>query len=444
MSETYWLERALVGTGVVEDGVLVTVEGGRFADVRGGVAAAPPGAQRLGGLTVPGLANCHSHAFHRALRGRVQRGRGSFWMWREQMYQLAERLQPDTYFELARAVYREMAATGYTSVGEFHYVHHGPDGVPYGDANTMGKAIVAAAADAGLRIALLDACYLASAIGEPPTGVQERFSDGDADRWAERADDLLSLVGDDVVVGAAVHSVRAVPADQVPVVAAWAQDRDVPLHVHVSEQTAENDACLAAHGVTPTRLLAEAGALGRRTSVVHATHLTDDDVADLARSGAYACFCPTTERDLGDGIGPARRLADTGVPLTLGTDSHAVVDAFEELRALELDERLASQRRGLFTARELLTAGTSAGHESLGFADTGRIAKGQRADLVTVDTRSVRTAGTGGDVETAVYAAGAADVVHVVRDGRVVATAAERAEVGRELDDVISRIWRDL
>jgi formiminoglutamate deiminase len=445
VTETYWLERAWLGSGSgdsVETGVVVSMRGGYVTGVETAVARPPAGAHRLAGLTVPGLANCHSHAFHRALRGRTQRERGTFWTWREQMYALADRLDPDGYFDLARAVYREMAAAGFTAVGEFHYLHHGPGGTPYDDPNAMSQALVDAAREAGIRIALLDTCYLTSGIGTPVEGVQLRFSDGSADGWASRVEHLGDL--DDVVVGAAVHSVRAVPREQLAQVAAWAEHHEAPLHVHLSEQVAENDGCLAAYGMTPTGLLSEEGALGRRTTVVHATHLTDADVERLGGTRTYACFCPTTERDLGDGIGPSRRLHESGAPLTLGSDSHAVIDPFEEMRAVELDERLATQQRGHWSAEELLTAATTTGHASLGFEGAGRIAEGAPADLVTLDTSSPRTAGTGASLETAVFAATAADVVHVVSGGRVVAAAGDLEEVGRDLDAVITRLWKDL
>jgi formiminoglutamate deiminase len=428
----YWLERAWTGDGPVRDGVRVTVEDGVFTEVADGE---PDGAERLAGLTIPGLANCHSHAFHRALRGRTQRERGTFWTWREQMYAVAERLTPDTYFELARATYREMVAGGITSVGEFHYLHHGPDGTPYDDPNAMGHAVVEAAREAGIRIALLDVCYLTAGIGRGAEGVQVRFGDGTADGWAERA---LTGGGGTVRYGAAIHSVRAVPRDEMPVVVRWAEAQQAPLHVHLSEQVAENAACRDAYAATPTAVLAEAGALGPRTSAVHATHLTDEDVQLLGRSRTRACFCPTTERDLGDGIGPSRRLLDAGSPLTLGSDSHAVVDLFEEMRAVELDERLATQRRGHWSAEELLVAATGDGHASLGFDGAGRIEVGAPADLVTLDTTSVRTAGTGADTGTAVFAATAADVVRVIRDG--VDVTVDPREVGAELDRVVGRI----
>ncbi|MEO5852441.1 MAG: formimidoylglutamate deiminase, partial [Nocardioides sp.] len=296
-STSYLLERAWVA-GAVRDDVLVTIEDSRFTSVTpdwqfvrfSAVATAEKRRNprltgdfdRIPGLTLPGLANSHSHAFHRVLRGRTQRERGTFWTWREQMYAVAARLDPDSYHRLARAVFGEMVASGITSVGEFHYLHHQPDGAPYDDPHAMGHAVVSAAREAGIRIALLDTCYLAAGFGEPAAGVQRRFDDGDAERWAARVEGLAGLeTGDDVVVGAALHSVRAVPAEQMPTVADWAARRGAPLHVHLSEQTAENDACIAAYGATPTQLLADHGVLGPMTSAVHATHLTADDIGHL-------------------------------------------------------------------------------------------------------------------------------------------------------------------
>jgi formiminoglutamate deiminase len=399
------LEHALVEGSVVAD-VLVVVEGDLITSVSVGAPDAPetPDDHRVAGLTLPAFANCHSHAFHRALRGRTQTDRGSFWTWREQMYAVAADLTPDSYFALARDTYAEMRATGIGAVGEFHYLHHQPDGTPYDDPNEMGKALLAAADEVGLRIRLLDTCYLSSGFGRPPEGVQVRYSDGDTRAWAERV-----AAFDDPRVGVAIHSVRAVPREQLPVVVEAAAGR--PLHVHLSEQVAENDACLAAHGLTPTQLLAEAGALGPLTTAVHATHLTDADIGLLGDSGTSVCFCPTTERDLADGIGPARRLHEAGATLTLGSDSHAVIDMFEEMRAVEMHERLASLERGHWSAEELLAAATYDGHRSLGFEDAGRIAPGQRADLVTIDLESIRTRGAGTSAETAVFAATSADVV---------------------------------
>ena len=410
---TMLLEHALVD-GRVEDDVVLTVEDGVITEVLSPDSTVDSSqldapflpTERVRGLTLPGLANCHSHAFHRALRGHTQAERGSFWTWRDQMYRLAEELTPDGYHALAVEVYREMRAAGITAVGEFHYLHHQPDGTPYDDPNEMGKALLSAADEAGLRIRLLDTCYLAAGFGQEVQGVQRRFSDGDATRWAER----VEAFGDDRVA-AALHSVRAVPREQLKTVAQWAQTRGLPLHVHLSEQVAENDACEAVHGVTPTQLLADEGVLGPMTTAVHATHLTEADVRLLGESGTYACFCPTTERDLADGIGPSRFLHAAGSRLALGSYSHAVIDLFEEMRAVEMHERLATQERGHWSAAELLAAATYDGHASLGFPDAGRIAVGQRADLVTVDLDTWRTRGAGATAEALVFAATAADVL---------------------------------
>ena len=398
---------AWVGGGVTRD-VRLDVEAGRFTAVTAGGSVED--ATRLPGLVLPGLANVHSHAFHRALRGRTHTGRGSFWTWREQMYALAGTLDPDRYLALARAVYGEMALAGVTCVGEFHYLHHGPGGVPYRDPNAMGHALIEAARQAGIRITLLDTLYLTSTVdGAPLEGVQRRFGDRDVDAWRSRIAAVRPAAH--ARPGAAAHSIRGVPAsvlDGLP--------GDGPLHIHLSEQRAENEQCLAVHGCTPTELLHRHGVLGPHTTAVHATHLTDDDIKTLGGTGTGVCLCPTTERDLADGIGPARALADAGSPLSLGSDSHAVIDLIEEARAVELDERLATERRGWFTSAELLAA--AANHAALGWDDAGALAAGNRADLVAVRLDSVRTAGI--DPAQAVFAATAADVTHVVADGRTI------------------------
>ncbi|MEU0131365.1 formimidoylglutamate deiminase [Streptomyces sp. NPDC006289] len=417
VTATYWMSHAWLGTHVEPD-VLVDVAYGRVAGVRTGIGTPPPGAVVLRGLTLPGLANTHSHAFHRALRSTVQVGSGTFWTWREMMYRAAARLTPDTYYDLARATYAEMALAGITAVGEFHYLHHAPGGTPYDNPNAMGEALIAAAAEAGIRITLLDTAYLAAGFGEKPSRHQLRFSDTTADAWAERASLLKG--GEHALIGAAIHSVRAVPAGQLATVARWAQERGVPLHVHLSEQTAENDACLAAHGRTPTRLLADHGVLGPHTTGIHNTHLTAEDVELLGTSRTGTCMCPTTERDLADGIGPATALQGAGSTLSLGSDSHAVIDLFEEARAMELNERLRTHVRGHWTAAALLRAASADGHAALGRPDAGVLEPGAPADLTTVALDSVRTAGPVPRLaaEAAVFAASAADVRHTVVAGR--------------------------
>jgi formiminoglutamate deiminase len=418
---TAWhAELAWPGPGArVAERVLVEVEGERIAAVTEGVDP-PAGATLLAGVTIPGLANGHSHAFHRALRGRTQRAGGDFWSWRELMYQVAGVLDPDRYLELATAAYAEMALAGICAVGEFHYLHHDPAGRPYADPNAMGEALAEAAGRAGVRLTLIDTCYLRAGLdGRPLAGPQVRFGDGNAEAWAERAGALRERPG--LRLAAGVHSVRAVDEAAMATVAAWAAGRGAPLHLHLSEQPAENQACLAATGRTPAALAGSAGVLGPRTTAVHATHLTGDDVAVLGATGTAVCLCPTTERDLADGIGPARALATAGSPLCLGSDSNAMVDLFEEARAVELDERLATGRRGIHRPDDLLAAATHAGMAALGW-DAGRLAPGQLADLVTVGLDSVRLAGTrpAEAADQLVFAATAADVTSVVVSGRQV------------------------
>jgi formiminoglutamate deiminase len=416
---TYHCELAWLGGDAAVADVTIEVSGDRIVGVVEG-ASAPADSERLAGLTLPGFANAHSHAFQRAIRGRTQRGTGSFWTWREQMYACAERIDPDTYHRLARAVFGEMVLAGITCVGEFHYLHHGPGGTPYANPNAMGEAVVAAASEAGLRITLIDTCYLHGGIDIPLDITQRRFADPDVAAWVARADALAP--SETCRLGAAVHSVRAVDPEAIAVVAEWATTRGLPLHAHVSEQPAENTQCLAAYGTTPTALLAKSGALSDRFTAIHATHLTADDIGLLGDAGATVCMCPTTERDLADGIGPSGALVAAGVTLATGSDSHAVIDPLEEARATEMDERLTTHARGNHDAPSLLRTTTANGHAALGWPEAGRIAVGAFADLVTVGMASVRTAGTtsGNALESAVFAATAADVRHVVVGGRVV------------------------
>ncbi|MGK9147826.1 formimidoylglutamate deiminase [Plantibacter flavus] len=400
---------------------------GRITVVEPDVPAAD-GDRRLG-TVVPGLGNAHSHAFHRLLRGRTHADGGDFWQWREAMYTAAASLDPAHYRRVARAVFGEMLVCGWTAVGEFHYLHHRADGSPYPTAHAMESAVADAAVEVGIRLTLLDTAYLASGIGPaggPPTPLlaeQVAFGDGDADGWLTRwralRDALTATHGSTglVMLGAALHSVRAVPVDAMRTILAGLP-ADIPLHVHLSEQPQENTDTLVATGRTPTGVLTELGALGERLSLVHATHLTDDDIDAIGRAGATVVMCPTTEADLGDGIGPARRLADAGARIALGSDQNAVVDPFLELRGLEAGERLASGRRGRFTPAELLRAGSTGGYASLGLW-RHTLAAGDPLDLVEVSTTSLRT--TGGDPAQIALTATASDVERVIVGGRLVA-----------------------
>jgi formiminoglutamate deiminase len=455
-----------------------------ITSVRTGVPVGEaPGARRLGGdVCLPGFVNAHSHAFHRALRGVSETAAGSFWTWRELMYTAAGRLDPDSYRELASLVYVEMLLAGYTAVGEFHYVHRGPGGVAYSDPNAMGVAVSEAASAAGIRMTLLDACYLqASVSGAPLEGVQLRFGDASGEAWAERVSAMLSssVVSELVRVGVAAHSVRATPAPAIKTVAALAAFEDLPLHVHLSEQQRENEECLKALSLTPTDLLYDCGALTSHTTAVHATHLTTLDLGRIGLASCGVCACPTTERDLGDGIGPFAELADAGAVLSIGSDSQAVIDPFEETRAIELDERLSSQRRGVWPVSGLFAAGSSGGSRALGWP-TGGIAVGAMADFVCLDLSAPRLAGghrtvgsargpvsrsaSGSAVESGsasgpgarasslsaadeellariVFAASPADVDTVVVGGRVVVEGGEHVVFGppRSLSDRLSR-----
>ncbi len=422
-----WCEHAWLGGARAEAHVAIDVADGVIRAVQ--PAASSTGRERLDGLTVPGLANAHSHAFQRVLRARAQRGRGSFWTWREAMYEAAASLSPDDLRRLATAVFAEMALAGVTLVGEFHYLHHGPDGRPYEDPNAMGHAVVDAAAAAGVRLTLLDTCYLRGGFDDPElSGAQRRFGDGSVDSWAHRVGALAP--SPTTRIGAAAHSVRALSEADLAAVAAWARDHEVPLHAHVSEQPQENAECLRVTGRTPVRLMADAGLLDADFTAVHATHLSASDAALLQAS--TWCLCPTTERDLADGIGRP----PLGARLALGSDSNAVIDLLEETRAVELDERLATGVRVHREPDELLRATTAGGYAALGW-DGGTLRPGAPADLTVLRLDSVRLAGTPPEhlLDAAVFAAHPADVDHVmvdgdwvVRDGRHM-----RVDVGAEL-----------
>lgn len=382
-------------------------------------------------VRVPAPVNAHSHAFHRILRGRTHEGEhggaGTFWTWREHMYASAHSLTPAAYQQLATAVFAEMACAGYSAVGEFHYLHHRNDGTPYGAAgpdsepHAMELALGRAALAAGIRLVLLDTCYLQGGLG--PDGsvleldeTQQRFSDGTAAGWLERHGRLGTALKDLdagaglLTLGAAIHSVRAVAPDDLEFIRHHL-DREEPLHIHLSEQPAENQACQAAYGLSPTALLEKTGLIKPRLSAVHATHLSEADIEALGWGMANIVMCPTTEADLGDGIGPARELADSGAHIALGSDQHAVLDPYLEQRALEHGERLRSGERGRFSPAEISAAAREGGLRSLGLLDND--------DHLVVTTDSVRTAGS--RTSQLPLTATAADIAEVHINGKLVA-----------------------
>ena len=394
---TYWAEHAWLPTGAAA-GVRFEVVDGRFARVQTRAKAAD-GDERLPGVGAPGFANAHSHAFHRALRGRTHGDGGNFWTWRQQMYAVTRRLTPETYLALARAVFAEMALAGITVVGEFHYLHHDEAGDPYADPNAMGEALIEAAREAGVRLTLLDTCYLAGGLtGDghlPLDEVQRRFTDGDVEGWAARA---ALLQPDDDDPDRRRGPLRARRAARPAAADGGGDAAGMPLHVHLSEQPAENLAAQMFYGAHPDRAARRRGtARATATTAVHATHLSDRDIKLLGSSRTTACFCPTTERDLADGIGPARALAEAGSPISLGSDQHAVIDPFEEVRGLEMHERLASNERGRFTPRRAaVQAATAAGYAQPRLARAAAASpRGRWPTSCVVRTDTVNTAGAG-------------------------------------------------
>jgi formimidoylglutamate deiminase len=367
---------------------------------------------------LPGFVNTHSHVFQRALRGHTHRPlsrQDTFWTWRRAMYAEAARLDPDLLYEGALHTYREMLAAGYTTVGEFHYVHHRPGGAPYANPNAMAEAILQAGREAGIRVVLLMAAYAQSGFNQPPEEEQRRFCDASVEAYLERVE-ALRVAG--VPVGVAPHSVRAVPEDWLRAIAQYSRAHARPLHVHADEQMAEIEQTRAARGCTPIELLERFGALHEYTTVVHATHADANEIELLARRGCTVCVCPTTEGDLGDGIAPYAELLAAGLSLAIGADSNTRLDPIEELRWAEYSARMRYQRRRVLVADELaspgpllLTMGTATGARALGLS-TGEIAPGRPADLVAINLQHPTLAGwTDEDLLDTLFFGASAEVI---------------------------------
>jgi formimidoylglutamate deiminase len=388
---------------------------------------------------LPGMVNAHSHAFQRVIRGRTEyrspAASDSFWTWREMMYSAAARLSPEDIYDASRMAFMEMMLSGITSVGEFHYLHRAPEGAAYDDPNLLAKEVVRAARDVGLRIALLRVAYARSGYGTPPNERQRRFIESDPSEFirnVEALDDDLARAEASNAAGAgeaprrawagvAPHSVRAVPVEYARAVAEFARGRELCVHMHVAEQPAEVAACVAETGLTPVALLADSGILDSRFTGVHAVHVTPEETAALAAAGATVCACPTTERNLGDGVVPADEMFARGVRVALGTDSHAQIDLLEDARELEYHLRLQKLRRNVLAppaaaggaadedreardeasqlpalAARLFDCATLAGAHSIG-ADAGQLAPGRAADFFTVDLDDPSIAGASED-----------------------------------------------
>jgi len=376
-------------------------------------------------LEIPAMPNAHSHAFQVDLRGIGERpapaahAADDFWTWRTEMFRLAGALDPESMRAVAERVYREMAAAGYGAVGEFHYVHHQPDGTPYDQPNVMAYAVAEAAVAAGIEIVLLPAAYHRDGwdgADRPPQEGQRRFCDPDVETFLSRVDGLRAWAADrpGVDVGVAAHSVRAVPASWLQAIAAYADEHELVCHVHAHEQRRELAECDAEHGCTPIELLHRTGFLGSRTSVIHGIHVTDDDVARLADTRTIVVSCPTTEGNLGDGYLPALAYRDAGVRLAIGSDSQVRVDPFEEARELETGARRERQTRfGLLAHHGDLWAELVAnGRASLGLGDD------RRAATVTIDRDHPQLAGVADDDLPRALVTSASAAVVVPRSSR--------------------------
>jgi len=379
------------------------------ADGVGRIAAAGSAdALRLDGRAmVPGFVNVHSHSFQRLIRGRAESRAVSgrdFWSWRGTMYHAAARLTPEDVYDVARMAFLEMVKAGTTTVGEFHYLHTAPDGKPYADPNELGHRLIAAARSVGIRIVLLRSAYLRSGFEVATDLGQTRFFEA-ADAFVQNTEALLAEYAgvEGVSVGIAPHSIRAVPLGELQEIVAWGRERGLPIHMHVAEQVAENAACEREYGATPVALLADHGLLGEDFTAVHAIHIAEEEIAAMAKAGATICSCPTTERNLGDGILAADKVMRAGIPVALGSDSQAQIGPLEDARQLDYHLRLLQQQRAVLDgidgnaiARRLFACATTNGARSLKL-DAGAFKEGNRADFVTVDLNDLSIAGSSDD-----------------------------------------------
>jgi formimidoylglutamate deiminase len=357
---------------------------------------------------LPGLVNAHSHAFQRVIRGRTERRSqhtsDSFWTWREQMYAAANRLSPDDIYVASRMAFLEMALSGITAVGEFHYIHHAPDGSTYADPNLLEREVIRAARDVGVRIALLRVAYARAGYQTAPNPQQIRFIEESAETYLKSVEQLIAapeLKDEMAWVGVAPHSVRAVPLDYLKTVGKFAQERGLVVHMHVAEQTAEVEACIEEYGRSPVALLVTEGLLSEKFTAVDALHVTPKGIGALARGRANVCACPTTERNLGDGVVPVDGYFNAGVAVSLGTDSQTQIDMLEDARELEYHLRLQRTQRNILAtdhtdesalARRLFACATTSGALSIGF-DGGTIEPGAPADFFTIDLEDPSIAG---------------------------------------------------
>ncbi len=384
-----------------------------------------------GKALLPGFVNAHSHSFQRLIRGksesRVTSGR-DFWSWRGTMYHAAAQLTPEDVYDVARMAFLEMVLAGTTTVGEFHYLHNAPGGHPYDDPNLLSKQVIAAAQSVGIRIVLLRSAYLRSGFELPPDPGQIRFFES-ASQFVDNMEALVKSYpaeAAEVRFGVAPHSLRAVPLGELKEIAVWCRERKLPLHMHVAEQIAENEACLREYGATPVALLAREGLLGPDFTAVHAIHITADEIARLAGAGTTICSCPTTERNLGDGVIVADQVMREGIRIALGSDSQAQIDPLEDARELEYHLRLDRQQRAILDqigeqtlASRLFDCATLHGARALGVS-AGEFTPSALADFFTVDLNDVSIAGNSGEdlLPLAVFSLNRSAIRDVMINGR--------------------------
>jgi len=421
---------------------------------------------------LPGMVNAHSHAFQRVLRGRAEYGprstslreRDSFWTWRETMYSAATRLTPEDVYDTSRMAFLEMALSGITAVGEFHYLHNAPEGRSYDDANLLAKEVMRAAGEVGLRIALLRVAYARSGFQTEPNPKQARFIESSPDAYLQNLEALIATVSRGPVaqdsgaladdrantpqaawVGVAPHSVRAVPLDYLREVIAYANENDLKTHMHVAEQPAEVSACIEEYGRSPIALLESEALLSERFTAVHAIHVTPKAITSFAKSGAMVCACPTTERNLGDGVVPADEYCKHGVSICLGTDSHAQIDLLEDARELEYHLRLQKLERAVLSAFELFDCATINGARSLG-APGGALETGMPADFFTADLDDPSIAGASKDdlLASIVFTLSRAAVQEVVVGGKPIVSEGQhliQEEVVERFNQLQKNLW---
>ncbi|MGC8549785.1 MAG: formimidoylglutamate deiminase [Acidobacteriaceae bacterium] len=411
-----------------------------------------------GKALLPGAVNAHSHSFQRLIRGKAESRRTSgkdFWSWRSTMYHAAAPLSPRDVYDVSRMTFLEMALAGITTVGEFHYLHNAPDGQPYDDPNLLGKQVIAAAQSVGIRIVLLRTAYFRSGYQLPRDPGQIRFFES-LDSYIENAQQLINAnaaQSKSVQIGVAPHSVRAVPVRDFREITEWARARKLPIHTHLSEQIAENQDCLREHGLTPATLLSREQIPGPDFTAIHSIHITPEEISLLARAGSSICSCPTTERNLGDGIVPVDSAMRNGVRFALGSDSQAQIDPWEDARELDYHLRLQYQQRALLDdihaqalAERLLACATKNGAHSLS-VPAGDLKAGNSADFFTVDLNDVSLAGHSESslLPLIVFTLSRAAIRDVVAAGRMIIRDGHHPlqnEIVDQYKDLYLRVWK--